>query len=54
MERLLIKEKAFIDMFNDKIVPEPTGLEDDTKSIKKQYQPSALMRGGYARRTGDA
>ena len=37
MERLLIKEKAFIDMFNDKIIPEPTGLEDDTKSIKKQY-----------------
>ena len=37
MERLLIKEKAFIDMFNDKIVPEPTGLDDDTKSIKKQY-----------------
>ena len=38
MDALLAKEKAFIDMFNEKIVPEPTGLEDDTKSIKNQYQ----------------
>ena len=37
MKNLLIKEKEFIDMFNDGIVPEPTGLKDDVDSVKEQY-----------------
>ena len=41
MERLLIKEKQFIDMFNDKIIPEPTGLKDDVDSVKNQYPTKA-------------